>query len=204
MQVHTYLHIDKNATSETISILCAGIVISKNISKSLYGLEINLRRPWIIVSDSFNSYSQINEPFYVLNSGSIWEQYQFKSLKKIEFLGTIKGEVFQWNQNVTKSFFERRGNLENQTLIGITEAFGTTNIFEKEWKKLSSLSNIVPNTYEVTNLLEFSLNRYKFQLEKPDDFGICLEFFKNSAVHVVYFCDKRLIHLLFTEIFCTP
>ena len=115
-----------------------------------------MRRPWIIVSDSFNSYSQINEPFYVLNNGSIWEQYKLKSLKKIEHLATIKKEEFQWNKNVTRSFFERRGNFENQTLIGITEAFGTTNIFEKEWKKLSSLSNIVPNTYEVTNLLEFS------------------------------------------------
>ena len=115
-----------------------------------------MRRPWIIVSDSFNSYSQINEPFYVLNNGSIWEQYEFKSLKKIEYLATIKKEEFQWNKNVTRSFFERRGNFENQTLIGITEAFGTTNIFPKEWKKLAKLSNIVPNTYEVTNLLEFS------------------------------------------------
>ena len=116
-----------------------------------------MRRPWIIVSDSFNSYSQINEPFYVLNNGSIWEQYEFKSLKKIEYLASIKKEEFQWNKNVTRSFFERRGNFENQTLIGITEAFGTSNIFPEEWKKLANLSNIVPNTYEVTNLFDFKL-----------------------------------------------
>ena len=114
-----------------------------------------MRRPWIIVIDSFNSYSQINEPFYVLNNGSIWEQYKFKTLKKIEYLATIKKEEFQWNKNVTRSFFERRGNFENQTLIGITDSFGTTNIFPKEWKKLAKLSNIVPNTYEVTNLFDF-------------------------------------------------
>ena len=126
-----------------------GIVLSQSIPISFYGLDYNLKKPWIIFGKWLELYSQINQPLYIVHNGSIWEQYEFKSFKKVKALATLTGKEFQWSKNVTKNFFERRGNFENQTLIGITHDFGTTNILPKEWKKMAKISNVVPNTYEV-------------------------------------------------------
>ena len=126
-----------------------GIILSQSMPKNFYELDYNLKKPWIIFGNWPEQYSQINEPLYKVHNGSVWEQYEFKGLKKMKELATFTGKEFQWRKNVTKNFFERRGNFENQTLIGITDAFGTTNILPKEWKKMAKISNVVPKTYEV-------------------------------------------------------
>ena len=64
-------------------------------------------------------------------------------------LATQVGNEFQWNLNVSKSFYNRRGNLENITLFGITEMWTTFNNVPLDFVKEDHLSQTIPNTYEV-------------------------------------------------------
>ena len=99
----------------------------------------------------FNNYSQINEPVYNLSNGTLRERFQFKSFQQENVLGVIEGKEFKWKNDMERDFLERRGNLGNITLRGMTEAYDTANIFIKDWKKFARISNDISEAYEVSN-----------------------------------------------------
>ena len=94
-------------------------------------------------------YSRIDKPLYFLENTTLWEQYRFKSFKKRNRLGSILRNKFIWDINKKKKLLERRGNFENLTLIGITEAWATATVLPKDWQKTAKISTDVKDTYEV-------------------------------------------------------
>ena len=52
---------------------------------------------------------------------------------------------------MARSFFERRGNFDNITLVAVTEAQAKINILPNNFEKVAPVSKIVPNTYEVNS-----------------------------------------------------
>ena len=91
----------------------------------------------------------MNEPLYILDNDTLWEQFEFKSFKKINQLATLNERGLKWRDNMAKNFFERRGDFENFTLIGVTHPKMGYNILPKDLSKIAKNSTIVPNTYEV-------------------------------------------------------
>ena len=96
-------------------------------------------------------YSRIDKPLYFLENTTLWEQFQFKSFKKRNRLGSILRNKFIWDINKKKKLLERRGNFENLTLIGMTDPWSNTIVLPKEWRKNAKVSIIVKDTYEVRN-----------------------------------------------------
>ena len=129
-----------------------GIIFNKYLSIDLYKMNFRMRKPWIIIGERSKEYSQINEPLYVLDNGIIWEQYKFKSIQKINALAALDGKELKWNKNVSKNFFERRGNLENLTLIGMTDVWDSKIILPNNLEQIAKVSTAIPNTYEVSTL----------------------------------------------------
>ena len=92
----------------------------------------------------------MNEPLYILDNDTLWEQFEFKSFRKINQLATLNENGLKWRDNMAKNFFERRGDFENFTLIGVTHPNMGYNILPKDLSKIAKNSTIVPNTYEVS------------------------------------------------------
>ena len=110
-----------------------------------------ISKPWIITGRQLNEYSRIDEPVYVLDDYNVlWEQYEFKSLKKSNELGRVNGNVFQWNEDMPVNIWDRRGNFDNLTLIAVTESGLTCNFLPNDLEKSEDISNIVSNSFEVT------------------------------------------------------
>lgn len=110
-----------------------------------------ISKPWIITGRQLNEFSRIDEPVYVLDYNNVlWEQYEFKSLKKSNELGRVNGNVFQWNEDMPVNIWDRRGNFDNLTLIAVTESGLTCNFLPNNLEKSDDISNIVPNSFEVT------------------------------------------------------
>ena len=128
-----------------------GIILNENKYKNLDALNINIRKPWLIVGTKLEKYSQINEPVYVLDNEILWERFQFKTFMQENTLGVIQGKEFKWNNNTARNFLERRGNFKNLTLRGMTETFANTVVLHKEWKNIARISNDIRNTYEVSH-----------------------------------------------------
>ena len=114
-------------------------------------VNANIQKPWIIVGKQTQKYSRIDEPLYVLDNGTLWEHFKFKSLIKSRELAKINGNELKWASNIPKNFFERRGNLENMTLIAMTEAEKMYNELPNNLEEAANVSKIVPNSYEVKN-----------------------------------------------------
>ena len=112
-------------------------------------VNANIQKPWIIVGKQTQKYSRIDEPLYVLDNGTLWEHFKFKSLIRSRELAKINGNELKWVPNIPKDFFERRGNLENMTLIAMTEAEKQFNELPKNLNEAANVSKIVPNSYEV-------------------------------------------------------
>ena len=64
------------------------------------------------------------------------------------------GNEFIWNNDTTKVFLERRGNLKKITLFAMIELWENDIILTKDWKNIAKISNIIQNTYEVTNVAD--------------------------------------------------
>ena len=79
----------------------------------------------------------------------LWEHYELKSLRLHNSLGRLDAEQFIWNQNIYPNFFERRGNFNDITLFGITDAETTFNQLPKDLEKTEKPSKEVSETYEV-------------------------------------------------------
>ena len=64
-------------------------------------------------------------------------------------MAKINGNELKWASNVPKNFFQRRGNLENMTLIAMTETEKMYNELPNNLEEVATVSEIVPNSYEV-------------------------------------------------------
>ena len=65
-----------------------GIILKQNLPDTFYEIPMNLHKPWVIVGKEIERYSQINQPLYFLENGTVYEQFEFKSMK-------IKVRIFQ-------------------------------------------------------------------------------------------------------------
>ena len=128
-----------------------GIILNKEISKILLQTNGNLRKSWIVIGKMPEMYSQIDKPLYFLeNNTTLWEQFRFRSFKKRNRLGRILRNKFIWDTNKKRNLLERRGNLENLTLIGMMEPWETATILPKEWREMVTVSKVVKDSYEVS------------------------------------------------------
>ena len=58
-----------------------GIILKQNLPDTFYEIPMNLHKPWVIVGKQKERYSQINQPLYFLDNGTLYEQFEFKSMK---------------------------------------------------------------------------------------------------------------------------
>ena len=109
----------------------------------------HINKPWIIVDNQPKKYTPIDVPLYFLENKMLWEHYELKSMRFHNSLGSLDGEQFTWNRNISPKFFERRGNFNNITLFGMTDASITFNQLPKDLEKTESPSKEISETYEV-------------------------------------------------------
>ena len=58
-----------------------GIILRQNVPDNFYEKPMDLHKPWVILGKQIERYSQINQPLYFLENGTLYEQFEFKSLK---------------------------------------------------------------------------------------------------------------------------
>ena len=58
-----------------------GIILRQNVPDKFYEIPMNLHKPWVIIGKQVDRFSQINQPLYFLENRTVYEQYEFKSLK---------------------------------------------------------------------------------------------------------------------------
>ena len=58
-----------------------GIILRQNLPDDFFEKPMNLHKPWIVFGTQIEKYSQINQPLYFLDNGTLYEQFQFKSFK---------------------------------------------------------------------------------------------------------------------------
>ena len=58
-----------------------GIILRQNVPDKFYEIPMNLHKPWVIIGEEVDIFSQINQPLYFLENRTVYEQYEFKSLK---------------------------------------------------------------------------------------------------------------------------
>ena len=109
----------------------------------------HVNKPWIIIDKPPKKYSPIDVPLYFLENEILWEHYELNSMRFHNSLGMLDGEKFIWNQNISPDFFERRGNFNNITLFGMTDAETTFNQLPTDFEKTANPSKEIPETYEV-------------------------------------------------------
>ena len=72
--------ITSNIKNESIQE-STGIILRKNVPDNFYELPMNLYKPWVIIGKQIKRHSQINQPLYFLENGTLYEKFEFKSLK---------------------------------------------------------------------------------------------------------------------------
>ena len=61
----------------------------------IFEIRMNLHKPWVIIGKVIERYSQINQPLYFLENGTVYEQFEFKSMKiKVRILQKLLFMVF--------------------------------------------------------------------------------------------------------------
>ena len=58
-----------------------GIILRQNVPDTFHEIPMNLHKPWVIIGKQVDRFSQINQPLYFLENRTVYEQYEFKSLK---------------------------------------------------------------------------------------------------------------------------
>ena len=58
-----------------------GIILRQNLPDNFFEKPMNLHKPWVVFGSQIDKYSQINQPLYFLDNGTLFEQFKFKSLK---------------------------------------------------------------------------------------------------------------------------
>ena len=99
------------------------------------------------MKNGFSNYSRIDEPLYVLDNGTLYENYEIKFIKVSNILSRKFGNNYRWAEDMNKDFFQRRGNFHGITLFDMVDSWIANNNFPSE--KLNNLSDVIPNTYEV-------------------------------------------------------
>ena len=129
--------------------------ITSGISGAVIGHNRNLTipitsKPWLFYflnHFDYTKYSTIDSQVYFMTNNSIWENYEFQSLRKRTLLIKISENKFSWKSEVKQNFFDRRGNFENITLFAMTASDMSNNIYPREMP--GNLSSAIENAYEV-------------------------------------------------------
>ena len=125
---------------------------TKDTSAKFFGQKTfsNVQKPWILVVKELEKYSRIDELIFFLENKTLWEHYEFKSMKKANILAIQQdnGE-FKWNQKYSKNFLKRRGNFENIKLITMTDSYMAFTQLPRNLDEIANISKEVPNSYEV-------------------------------------------------------
>ena len=58
-----------------------GIILRQNLPDNFFEKPMNLHKPWVVFGTQIEKYSQINQPLYFLDNGTLYVPLQFKSLK---------------------------------------------------------------------------------------------------------------------------
>ena len=58
-----------------------GLILRQNVPDAFFDIDMNLHTPWVIIGEQVDIYSQINQPLYFLENRTVYEQFEFKSLK---------------------------------------------------------------------------------------------------------------------------
>ena len=110
----------------------------------------NIKKPWILVVKKLEKYSRIDELIFFLENKTLWERYEFKSMKKTNILAIQQDDgEFKWNQKYSENFLERRGNFENTKLIAMTESWLALTQLPRNLDEIANISKEVPESYEV-------------------------------------------------------
>ena len=142
-----------------ISLLNSPGIIIESFNENIRSLfdnqtmKANIKGPWIIVTKKPNAHSRIDEPLYFLANKTLLERYELKSVTKTNVLGTLIGKKFEWNKNYPEDFFERRANFEGITLFGMTDNELNFNQLSKGFENIVKDSIKIPNTYEVSLII---------------------------------------------------
>ena len=115
-------------------------------------IKMDISSPWIIFSDDAEPsyFSEIDQPVYFYNSGSLNEQYRFKSLKVKRNLGNIVNDKFVWRDEIDSDILKRRRDLQNMTLIGMTLPEASFMIVPNEYFDKNGLTNeIIKDAFDV-------------------------------------------------------
>ena len=137
-----------------------GIVIqsTKQTSAQFFGQNTypNIQKPWILVVKELEKYSRIDEPIFFLKNKTLWENYEFKSMKKTNILGNQQDDgEFKWIEKYSKNFLERRGNFESINLISMTDSYMAFSQLPRNLDEIANVSKKVPDSYEV-RILNYS------------------------------------------------
>ena len=93
LKVDKMFHLMKTVMEQNKSILITsnikngsiqespGIIMKQNVPDNLYELPMDLHKPWVILGKQIERYSKLNHPLYFLENGTLYEQFEFKSLK---------------------------------------------------------------------------------------------------------------------------
>ena len=110
----------------------------------------NIKKPWILVGKKLEKYSRIDQLIFFLENKTLWERYEFKSMKKANILAIQQDDgEFKWNQKYSENFLERRGNFENTKLITMTESWLALTQLPRNLDEIANISKKVPDSYEV-------------------------------------------------------
>ena len=110
----------------------------------------NIKKPWILVGKKLEKYSRIDQLIFFLENKTLWERYEFKSMKKANILAIQQDDgEFKWNQKYSENFLERRGNFENTKLIAMTESWLALTRLPRNLDEIANISKKVPDSYEV-------------------------------------------------------
>ena len=136
----------KNVMTLNQSICLTTIITNNTIQRSPGIILKTNARATSKFQDQITS-SHVNKPF--LENEILSEHYELKSMRFHNSLGMLDGEKFIWNQNISQNFFERRGNFNNITLFGMTDAETTFNQLPKDFEKTANPSKEISETDEV-------------------------------------------------------
>ena len=93
-------------------------------------------------------YSDIDEPLYFYSNSTLFESYKLKNIVRTNRLSNITSDgKWEWNKNLDKKFFERRGNFFGKTLNAMTGHEPPMTILPNS-KELQQ-SDIIPDSFEV-------------------------------------------------------
>ena len=93
LKINKMFHVMKGIMKQNQSVLITsniedrsiqespGIILRQNVPDNFYELPMNLYKPWVIIGKQVKRHSQINQPLYFLENGTLYEKFEFKSLK---------------------------------------------------------------------------------------------------------------------------